>query len=205
MAFVIRFATHSVEIWLTQESPLEWGPQEDAKRYCAEAEAHRAVIGLRLSGCMIHQLVANGDARPPDPGDPEMDRQHSFGRSAGRDAPNVVRFPANVVRFPACRERSHLGRADRHRADPIAANCRTGQNHGEGGDDERSFEARAGAAGQAAAADTAEPPLCGICGEKSLVVLMHGDTVTKLCAVHLSLFDRDAAAVYAKIARLQTD
>ena len=56
MASVIRFATRSVEIWLKRETPLTWGPQEDAKRYRTEADAHRAIVRLRLSGVTIQQL-----------------------------------------------------------------------------------------------------------------------------------------------------
>ncbi len=56
MAFVIRFATRSVEIWLKRETPLTWGPQEDAKHYRTEAEAHRVIIRLRLSGVTIQEL-----------------------------------------------------------------------------------------------------------------------------------------------------
>jgi hypothetical protein len=50
-----------------------------------------------------------------------------------------------------------------------------------------------------------EPPVGGIRGEKSLVVPITRRQDTKLCAVHLSLVDRDAAGVYAEIARLQAD
>ncbi len=63
MGFAVRFATHSVEIWLKQESPLKWGPQEDAKRYRTEADARHAIIRLRLSGVTIRGLAAEGDAR----------------------------------------------------------------------------------------------------------------------------------------------
>jgi hypothetical protein len=61
MAFVIRFATRSVEIWLKRETPLTWGPQEDAKRYSTEAEAHRAIIRLMLLGVTIQELVHAGN------------------------------------------------------------------------------------------------------------------------------------------------
>ncbi len=56
MAFGIRFATRSVEIWLKRETPLTWGSQEDAKRYSTEAEAHRAIVRLMLLGVTIQEL-----------------------------------------------------------------------------------------------------------------------------------------------------
>jgi hypothetical protein len=56
MAFVIRFATRTVEIWLKQQSPLKWGPLTDAQRYRTEAHAHRAVANLWLRGVTIQDL-----------------------------------------------------------------------------------------------------------------------------------------------------
>jgi hypothetical protein len=56
MAFVIRFATHTVEIWLKQQSPLRWGSLEDAHRYRTAADAHRAVASLWLRGVTIQDL-----------------------------------------------------------------------------------------------------------------------------------------------------
>jgi hypothetical protein len=56
MAFVIRFATRTVEIWLTQQSPLKWGPLTHAQRYRTEAHAHRAVANLWLRGVTIQDL-----------------------------------------------------------------------------------------------------------------------------------------------------
>ncbi len=70
MAFVIRFATHAVEIWLKQQSPLRWGPLEDAQRYRTEADAHRAIASLWLRGVTIQDFGHLG---------------------------NVVRFPAPKV------------------------------------------------------------------------------------------------------------
>ncbi len=61
MAFVIRFATRSVEIWLKRETPLTWGPQEDARRYSTEAEAHRAIVRLMLLGVTIQELGHAGN------------------------------------------------------------------------------------------------------------------------------------------------
>jgi hypothetical protein len=56
MAFVIRFATHTVEIWLKQQSPLRWGPLEEAQHYHTEADAHRAIARLWLRGVTIQDL-----------------------------------------------------------------------------------------------------------------------------------------------------
>ena len=56
MAFVIRFATHAVEIWLKQQSPLRWGPLEEAQRYRTEADAHRAIASLWLRGVTIQDF-----------------------------------------------------------------------------------------------------------------------------------------------------
>ncbi len=50
-----------------------------------------------------------------------------------------------------------------------------------------------------------DTPLCDVCHEQSVVAILHGDTPIELCAAHLSVFDGDAAALYAEIARLQTD
>ncbi len=61
MAFAIRFATRSVEIWLKRETPLTWGPQEDARRYSTEAEAHRAIVRLMLLGVTIQELGHAGN------------------------------------------------------------------------------------------------------------------------------------------------
>lgn len=60
MAFVIRFATHTVEIWLKQQSPLRWGPLNDAHRYRTEADAHRAIANLWLRGVTIQDLSHTG-------------------------------------------------------------------------------------------------------------------------------------------------
>lgn len=56
MAFVIRFATCTVEIWLKQHSPLKWGPLTHAQRYRTEAQAQRAVANLWLRGVTIQEL-----------------------------------------------------------------------------------------------------------------------------------------------------
>ncbi len=64
MVFVIRFATYSTEIWLKRETPLTWGPQEDAKCYRTEAEAHRAIVRLMLLGVTIQELRHAGNVVP---------------------------------------------------------------------------------------------------------------------------------------------
>jgi hypothetical protein len=72
MAFVICFATFTVQIWIKHQSPLRWGPLEDAQRYHTEADAHRAIASLWLRGVTIQDVGDAGriipfpaaDARP---------------------------------------------------------------------------------------------------------------------------------------------
>lgn len=83
MAFVICFTTFTVEIWLKQQSPLRWGPLEDAQRYPTEADAHHAIASLWLRGVTIQDIG---------------------------DIGQIIRFPAANVQLPRTRHDGAAGR-----------------------------------------------------------------------------------------------
>lgn len=56
MSFVIGFATHTVQIWLKQQSPLKWGSLEEARRFGTEADAKRVVASLWLRDVTIQDV-----------------------------------------------------------------------------------------------------------------------------------------------------
>ena len=49
----------------------------------------------------------------------------------------------------------------------------------------------------------AETPPCEICGDEAVATQTDGGVTIPVCAIHLSMSDREAPAIYIEIARRQ--